>query len=1107
MALTIILGRGNTGKSKYIYESILNDEICQKNIILFVPQMARIVAEKEYLHFMNKKSITNTRITTLERYISENVNKKELYNNKKYLPELAKKMYIKRALEKRPELFDIFKKVKDTSGFIETLCSYFDIFEKENISKEIIEEIYQKKDFTHLKLKELINIYNSIKEDLKLKFVDSIDEMDYYINQTLNNTNCNLENIIHRKIYFDLYNNFSKYEFAYIKMLLSLKIDVTISLNLDFKLIGEKRQIGSGIFDESLNTYNKLRAISNELNVKVFEIVLKKENKDIKGNKEDLEHLKNNIFEIHRSMFRKETKNVEIYIASNLYEEIRYVARSIYEKTAKGEFRYKDIAIATNNMADYEISLKKIFNEYNIPFFLSRASSIKNTTIVTYLLTILDLAINGFNYSDNSKLFTLLKTGLFDLKTNNVCKLENYVAEFGIKGYMFNKDFYIAKESNKEKFYNIDSLNETRKQVVNILLDLSSKLNQTSSSKDLIQVIYNHLQDNMIVDKYTKEIAETKKENLEIAKKKEQVILAIYDTLDCISLVDENISSQELLELLKFGIDTQSVATIPTMLDQIEIFDLNKNRIMPKKTIYIIGVNEGGIPKTYNRDSIFSNLEIEKIKNENIELKKTSIDRLNMELFNIYLTINKCKENLVLTVPSSKMTGENLRLSPLIQDIKNVLPVKLKSNVLNDLNEDDKKQIIAISDKYKILLENITKACDTKEKINKEIYTEYSFFKEDEKYNKVFKYVRKDKNLKEEILNKIYSGDINLSVSRLENLRNCPFAYYLKYILQLKENKQYKLSTLDMGSIMHEVLEKVSRFLISKNILWQEIHNEESKKQAIKVTLSEIIDEIFEKNYPKYALSIRHDLVKLKLKKSMMSILLIISESFNQSAFVPLGYEIEFDTGKLFAPIEIILDSGKKVYLRGKIDRVDMANIKGNTYLRVIDYKSSAKKITIDDIKEGMSLQLMTYMSALVENGDKISNLKTIPAALNYFTLNTSLINLPEYEKSPEILKEKVVKMLKLKGIYLKDVEVLKELDTKAENIKDSYIDVNLSKLENNKKYLSEEIFDLECKNIKKILKQISEEILKGKVKIRPCNIKNCDYCEYFSICRKTILA
>ena len=70
-----------------------------------------------------------------------------------------------------------------------------------------------------------------------------------------------------------------------------------------------------------------------------------------------------------------------------------------------------------------------------------------------------------------------------------------------------------------------------------------------------------------------------------------------------------------------------------------------------------------------------------------------------------------------------------------------------------------------------------------------------------------------------------------------------------------------------------------------------------------------------------------------------------IVDSLKYSKFEVLGHELEFKSGKEYAPIQITLDSGKKVEITGKIDRIDIAKTNEGNYIRIVDYKSSVKDI------------------------------------------------------------------------------------------------------------------------------------------------------------------
>jgi ATP-dependent helicase/nuclease subunit B len=170
--------------------------------------------------------------------------------------------------------------------------------------------------------------------------------------------------------------------------------------------------------------------------------------------------------------------------------------------------------------------------------------------------------------------------------------------------------------------------------------------------------------------------------------------------------------------------------------------------------------------------------------------------------------------------------------------------------------------------------------------------------------------------------------------------------------------------------------------------------------------------------------------------------------------------------------------------------------------MRIIDYKSSVKNIDLNEVFAGLQIQLLTYLDATC----KIEEL--MPAGLLYFSLIDPVIKTNK-KISDEQLEEEIRKNFKMNGLILADVKVVKMMDktleTGSSNVIPAYIDKegNLSKKSN---AVTKSQFEDLQKYTNKIIKEISNEILKGKIDMEPVyNVKNkktpCEYCEYKSIC------
>lgn len=763
--------------------------------------------------------------------------------------------------------------------------------------------------------------------------------------------------------------------------------------------------------------------------------------------------------------------------------------------------------------------MQRVFRKHNIPFHFDNKSEVSSISFVTYILLILKMAEQGITVQ---AIIRLLKTGLTRISMQDINYIENYIIEFGIKGYNFEREF---KKNNKEEQWNLMNydlkrLNRIRESIVESISIFSESIKKMTNAKALVQTIYNHLLENDVITRYTEEILTVKEETEKIASIRKQTIEKVYDSLDNIVSVlnSENIDLKTFIELFEFSISDLDISTIPMMQDEIVICDINKTRITQKKTIYIIGAYENGLPGNIIEDAILTDNEIEKLKKSGLDIKETSLSRMNMELFNIYFAISKAKENLIITVPASKITGEPLRPSILINEIRIISGKKLEGETVENNTERKFKKLDGVELTNKIAFRNLLENIDISNNITdselikmKELYDYYLNNEDNKTYSKILNYVRTDENLKQETLEKLYGDNIKSSVSRLEMFKRCPFSYYTNYILGVKPRVTYKLSIMDMGTLMHDILEGFSKWLLERDIAWQQIINEEPIKEKARKKINEIIENVFEKGYKKHKDTNRYLFLKRKLKNRMFKIVLIIARSFNQSNFKPLGYEIEFKEDGIYAPIEIILDKGKKMHLIGKIDRLDAAVIEDKMYLRIIDYKSSNKSLNLDDIKEGVSLQLMTYMSTIIENKKVVSKDKeVIPAALNYFTLTGNLKKLDEYEQDEVKIKREIMKTLKLKGIYISDLKVIEAMDRNYKDTGKSFIDINSRNISNEDKVIDKEKFEEECKKIKQILKDIGNELTEGNVRISPKKQNGkmpCEYCEYAGVCRKGIRA
>lgn len=349
--------------------------------------------------------------------------------------------------------------------------------------------------------------------------------------------------------------------------------------------------------------------------------------------------------------------------------------------------------------------------------------------------------------------------------------------------------------------------------------------------------------------------------------------------------------------------------------------------------------------------------ERESLKEKGLTLAIGTLERLYEDNFEIYKAFALATSEVFLSYVSADQKGASERPSNLIYKIKKIF-VKLKEQ--SDIIKKESR--ITNQD---VSLEELTgKLRELKEGYEIEpvwisLYHYYMQNKETkEKLKKALsalEYTNLTSSLQQETSKKLYGDVLNVSVSKLEQYRSCPFSFFLKYGLKLSEKNNFKIQAIDTGSFMHEVIDAFFKQIKEYDI--KAIEEEEYAR-----IIEDIIEEklSLNKNYI-FTSTKKFNSLTNRLKKVMIKSIKYIMEGLKQSKFELLETEVEFCVG---TDLSDEPDS-PRMQITGKIDRVDLAKNEDGTYLRIIDYKSSIKNIDLNEVLYGVQLQLLTYLDIM----------------------------------------------------------------------------------------------------------------------------------------------
>jgi len=1086
MSLRIIYGKQGTGKTTYCFSEIANLINEEKKIFIITPEQFSFTAERKLMETLGKDAVINAEVITLSRMAYRVIN--EVGGNKNNLTKCGKAMLVYSILN---EYQNNLKFLGKSDENLELSTTAITEFKKHNVSIDNLKKEIEKTDDIYLKTKlsDMTLIYEKFENKIKSNYIDETDLLTLLANN-LDKTELVKDAII----YIDEFAGFTKQEYEVIKKMTMLAKQVNITICIDDLNLNTNPDVD--IYYSNKITLNKILNLVEENQIKLDKSIFLEEQYRFKN--DELKHLSNNIYNIKSTKYEKNVENIHLFLAKNEYSEIENIAKIINKLVRENKIRYRDISIITKNIETYSSLTKAIFNKYEIPVFIDEKRDLNQNIIVQYILSILDVL--NKNYS-NESMFSYIKLGFCDIEKDEIFKLENYCTKWNIKQGRWKKDFIYELDDDKKK-PEIERLNELRKLIINPLLRLQEKIRKDKTAISITKSLYEFIKEQNIEEKISQKIFELEKNNLvDLAneyKTSYNIIINIFDEIVNI-FKDDKMTIDKYSKILKIGLKNSELGKIPGTADQVILGDVDRSRSHKVKVIFIIGLNDGVFPSVNKDEGFLNDLDREKLKKDGIELAKGTIDKLYEDNFNIYKSFTTAEEQLYLSYCSSDSDGKSLRPSMLVNKMKKIYPKLIeKSDVINKEYEVINKKVT-----YEELIENISKI-KAGEDVSDIWYQIYEYYKTQDEWKEILnfdleglKYTNLPNEIKKENINKLYGNTLNTSISRLEKYRNCPFSYYLQYGLKLKEKEQLKIQSINTGTFMHETIDEFFEYVWQENLNLAELEDE----QILKI-VSKIIDENLELSKNRiFTVTAKYKVLVKRLKRIIAKALKYIIQTIIFSDFSVEGTEVEFGKNGKYKPIQINLENGKNVEITGKIDRIDTCQEDNKKYLRIIDYKSSVKNIDLNEVYAGMQIQLLTYTDAICKQED------IIPAGVFYFSLLEQMIN-SDKKISKEEVEESIRKNFRMKGLIVADVKIIKMNDNSLESGSSKLVPAAITSsgtvntLRTNG--VNSEEFQILQNYIYKTIKDISKEILSGKIDINPYYKKGktpCDFCEYKAIC------
>jgi len=1123
MSLRIIYGRAGSGKTYYCLREI-KENIKTKSgrpLVLLVPEQYAFQAEKELIHVMETGGILEAEVLSFHRLAFRIFNEAGGITYP-HLHPAGKCMMIHRALEKLKGDLKIFAGAAGQQGFSSAVAGLLTEFKRYHVSAQLLKETGERLadgegSLLKAKLAELAAIYGEYEALLQERFRDADDDLTLAAAKLP-------ETAIYdgAEIWIDGFSGFTPQEYQIISQLLLKTRRVTVSLCTDS--LREGPGDGSDIFAPVKECCRKLVKLAKKAGVEIEEPLClgpipRKHPAPRFINIPELAHLEENFFAYPHRQYLGRTESIKLYSAVNIFEEIETVARDIVRHCRDNGLRYRDIAVITGDLEGYAKLIEAVFSEYGISFFLDRKVEITRHPLIRLVLAMLDIFTENWSYE---AVFRYLKTGMTGISREEIDRIENYVLACGIRGSTWTREEpwtmlpdllpLEGQQENEEERLELQAINEIRRRITEPLLRFRQKIKGKKTASEICSALYDFLETIGVPPGMESRIAQFQNNGqLTLAHEYAQIWNILMDVFDQTVAVmhEDKLGLEDFSKLLRIGLDQCQVGLIPASLDQVLVGSAARSKIHEVKALYILGVNDGVFPSAALEEGILSDQDRTSLKTLGLELASDTRTQAFDAQYLVYRILTISGGFLHISWPIADQEGKSLRPSLIISRMRKIFPqITEASGIFRPADEGGEVDLLAAqAPAFKLMAAALRR--QTAEAAPGHLWPEvYRWFKTRENWQAQCRELRAAfayKNIARPVSPRkaaaLYGSPMQTSVSRLEKYASCAFAFYVQYGLKAKARKVFRLTPPDVGTFIHAVLERFSLETAEQNISWREMEREWCEQKV-----SAIIDALLaEMKGGGVSASKRLTALTLRLKRVIARAVWLIAEHIRRGGFEPLGYEIGFGPGEKLPPIVIESESGDKVYLNGRIDRVDALKTAEGTYLRIIDYKSGNKDFKLSDVYYGLQVQLVTYLDALTrDNGLGIEG-PVLPGGILYFRVDDPLIKCSG--KIPkEQIEQAIMRQLKMKGLLLADVKLIKAMDESIDGA--SLIipaRINKGDVLGKSSAASPARFNALQKHVHNLLRELCREIMKGTVDIRPYKKKNytaCDYCGFSAICQ-----
>ncbi|MBO6014488.1 MAG: PD-(D/E)XK nuclease family protein [Oscillospiraceae bacterium] len=886
------------------------------------------------------------------------------------------------------------------------------------------------------------------------------------------------------QVFVDGFSDFTSCETAVLQALLKGGADVTVCLT------AESRETQNEVFSLSRATAVRLRGVAEGDQVEVREEYVADEARETADRDPAISALAENAFLYTDRVLFPQPGSIRLYRCRSKYAECEFAAAEALRFVREDGCRWRDVAVAVRGFSDYEPVLKRLFEHYGVPLFVSEKTRLSSRPLPALLAAAYEIASSRW---DRENVIAYMRTGITGLSREDCDELETYVFRWKLDERAWRRagswkqhpegsgNAFQAEDSRK-----LERINRSAIALSAPLWDFIRAAEKCGDAAGHAKILRDLMQALDLPGRMTEICSRLEQEGrLEDSREYRRVWDLTCDALEQCEAVLGNtrMTMEEFGDLFIRMLSKYSYARIPASVDRVSAGDFDRMRRRNIRHLIVLGASDDRLPGGNTGSGVFSETEKEQMIEAGLVLGAGE-EEIWREITRIYNCLSLPSASLTLSYASQDADGNALEASLIMKQAERMFGIRIVEPDPEELRLAAVEPAFSMAANADSLNSAPARAAER--------FFEATAPARLEAVRRAA--VMPRGQLTPSVAQKLYGRETTLSASRADTFAGCKFAYFCRYGLRARPYETEELRPNDIGSFMHRIFEQTA-ISVREEGGFRKITDERLLELADRHIDEYIRTELqdFEEKSARFTFLFR------RLREDVREILLDMAEELRKSDFQPLDFELDIRGTEGIEPYRVRCGD-RTVTLSGIIDRVDGCEKDGKLYLRVVDYKTGKKKFRLSDVCYGTNLQMLLYLNDLKRTGKKRYGKEPVPAGIMYLPARNDIQQVKREDDPNAEKREREAR--RRSGLVLDDEQLLEAWENGPDKI---FIPMEKKKGGTGETLVSEENLELLAAKVDRTLSEMADSIARGEITADPLysgeSENACVYCDYKNQC------